>query len=100
MRALRRTPTLTLTLTPTLAPNLTLTPILSLTPTLALTLALAPTLALTLTRCELSNMQKVLYRQIQEQGLCTVGENNQLKVSGLNNVEMQLRKVRGDIGEI
>ena len=51
-------------------------------------------------KCELSNMQKVLYRQIQEQGLCTVGENNQLKVSGLNNVEMQLRKVRGDIGEI
>ena len=45
-------------------------------------------------------MQKVLYRQIQEQGLCTVGENNQLKVSGLNNVEMQLRKVRGDLGEI
>ena len=36
----------------------------------------------------------MLYRQIQEQGLCTVGENNQLKVSGLNNVEMQLRKVR------
>ena len=34
-----------------------------------------------------------MYRQIQEQGLCSVGDGGALKVSGLNNVEMQLRKV-------
>jgi ATP-dependent helicase STH1/SNF2 len=44
-------------------------------------------------KCELSCMQKLMYRQIQGQGLCTVGSGGQLKVSGLNNVEMQLRKV-------
>ena len=44
-------------------------------------------------KCELSAMQKVLYRQIQEQGLCSVGDGGELRVSGLNNVEMQLRKV-------
>lgn len=44
-------------------------------------------------KCELSTMQRLLYRQIQAQGLCTVSEGGQLKVSGLNNVEMQLRKV-------
>ena len=38
-------------------------------------------------------MQKLMYRQIQGQGLCTVGAGGQLKLSGLNNVEMQLRKV-------
>jgi len=44
-------------------------------------------------KCELSPMQKLMYRQIQDQGLCSVGAAGQLKVSGLNNVEMQLRKV-------
>ncbi|KAL3924162.1 MAG: hypothetical protein SGPRY_003996 [Prymnesium sp.] len=44
-------------------------------------------------KCELSGMQKLMYRQIQDQGLCTVGAGGELKVSGLNNVEMQLRKV-------
>lgn len=44
-------------------------------------------------KCELSAMQKLMYRQIQGQGLCTVGSSGQLRVSGLNNVEMQLRKV-------
>jgi len=44
-------------------------------------------------KCELSAMQKLMYRQIQGQGLCTVGATGQLKISGLNNVEMQLRKV-------
>jgi superfamily II DNA/RNA helicase len=44
-------------------------------------------------KCELSAMQKLMYRQIQGQGLCTVGSGGQLRVSGLNNVEMQLRKV-------
>jgi SNF2 family DNA or RNA helicase len=44
-------------------------------------------------KCELSAMQKTMYRQIQGAGLCTVGAAGQLKVSGLNNVEMQLRKV-------
>jgi len=43
-------------------------------------------------KCELSAMQRLLYRQIQEQGLCSL-RGGQLKVSGLNNVEMQLRKV-------
>ena len=43
-------------------------------------------------KCELSEMQRVIYRQVQEQGLCAVGEGGQLRVSGLNNVEMQLRK--------
>ena len=45
-------------------------------------------------KCELSEMQRVIYRQVQEQGLCAVGEGGQLRVSGLNNVEMQLRKAR------
>ena len=44
-------------------------------------------------KCELSCMQRLMYRQIQDQGLCTVGTTGDLKVSGLNNVEMQLRKV-------
>ena len=44
-------------------------------------------------KCELSAMQKLMYRQIQGQGLCTVSTGGQLRVSGLNNVEMQLRKV-------
>ena len=44
-------------------------------------------------KCELSAMQKVLYRQVQEQGLITTGADGQLKMSGLNNVEMHLRKV-------
>ncbi|KAL1499698.1 hypothetical protein AB1Y20_011893 [Prymnesium parvum] len=44
-------------------------------------------------KCELTGLQKMLYRQIQNQGLCTVGASGELKVSGLNNVEMQLRKV-------
>ena len=44
-------------------------------------------------KCELSAMQKLMYRQIQGQGLATMGSGGQLKVSGLNNVEMQLRKV-------
>jgi len=44
-------------------------------------------------KCELSVMQKVMYRMIQGQGLCTVGTSGQVKISGLNNVEMQLRKV-------
>ncbi|EOD26156.1 hypothetical protein EMIHUDRAFT_48728, partial [Emiliania huxleyi CCMP1516] len=37
-------------------------------------------------KCELSPMQKLMYRQIQDQGLCSVGAAGQLKVSGLNNV--------------
>ena len=44
-------------------------------------------------KCELTCMQKLMYKQIQGQGLCTIGATGQLKVSGLNNVEMQLRKV-------
>ena len=44
-------------------------------------------------KCELSAMQKLMYRQIQGQGLATMGAGGQLRVSGLNNVEMQLRKV-------
>ena len=44
-------------------------------------------------KCELSAMQKLMYRQIQGQGLCTMGAAGQVRISGLNNVEMQLRKV-------
>ena len=45
-------------------------------------------------KCELSTMQKAMYRMIQGQGLCSVGAGGQIRISGLNNVEMQLRKVR------
>lgn len=31
-------------------------------------------------KCELSGMQKLMYRQIQDQGLCTVGAGGELKV--------------------
>jgi len=44
-------------------------------------------------KCELSTMQKIMYKQIQGQGLCMVGAGGAVKLSGLNNVEMQLRKV-------
>ena len=44
-------------------------------------------------KCELSGIQKLMYRQIQDQGLCSIGAGGELKVSGLNNVDMQLRKV-------
>jgi SNF2 family DNA or RNA helicase len=38
-------------------------------------------------------MQKIMYKQIQGQGLCMVGAGGAVKLAGLNNVEMQLRKV-------
>jgi ATP-dependent helicase STH1/SNF2 len=44
-------------------------------------------------KCELSSMQKIMYKQIQGQGLCMVGAGGAVKLAGLNNVEMQLRKV-------
>lgn len=44
-------------------------------------------------KCELSAMQKVMYRQIQGHGLRALAVPGQLRLSGLNNVEMQLRKV-------
>ena len=44
-------------------------------------------------KCELSAMQKLMYRQLQSSGLAKVGEGGKMVMSGLNNVEMQLRKV-------